>query len=85
MDDDIVEDNDDRFIQVMIFLKFYSEKQEITLISIIFSFELIVGVSHQIHLMQIVSYLILTIYSTNIYDLSTFFQAINVIFPLRRD
>lgn len=35
MDDDIVED-DDRFIQVMIFLKFYSEKQEIILISIIF-------------------------------------------------
>lgn len=36
MDDDIVEDNDDRFIQVMIFLKFYSEKQEIILITIIF-------------------------------------------------
>lgn len=36
MDDDIVGENDDRFIQVMIFLKFSSEKQEITLISIIF-------------------------------------------------
>ena len=36
MDDDIVGENDDRFIQVMIFLKFSSGKQEITLISIIF-------------------------------------------------
>lgn len=36
MDDDIVGENDDRFIQVMIFLKFSSEKQEISFISIIF-------------------------------------------------